>query len=182
MKLRSIFRVTILSLFIIISTQVFSKTNSSVNDSVITSKIMGKIALDQTISVFNIGVTTNNGEVFLSGVVDSDSQAEDLLDLVQSTDGVKKTNTDDLSVKNSNHPIKDMLITTQVKLLLLKQRALQNINAPVPHIHVETNNGVVYLIGTVRSQSQIFKAVNAAKSIDGVKRVESRLKIVSVHG
>lgn len=160
----------------LLSAPTFASPKSYVTDSVITSKIKGKIALDKSISVFNVGVTTNHGVVSLDGVVDSDSQAEALLQLAQETDGVKGINTDDLSVKNSRHPINDTIVTAKVKALFVQKHVFQGANVPLADIHVETTNGVVYLSGTVKSESQIKNATRLAKSVEGVKKVESRLE------
>jgi hyperosmotically inducible periplasmic protein len=181
MKLNSLFKIIIISLCVLFTTQSFANKNNYVSDTVITSKIKGKIALDQSISVFNISVTTNHGVVSFDGVVDSDSQAESLLEIAQSTDGVRDINAENLSVKNSNHPIKDTLITAKVKGYFVKKRLLDNSNLPLENLHVETNNGVVYLTGSVNTQSQKMNAVRIAKSISGVKGVESRLQVLSNH-
>lgn len=44
-------------------------------------------------------------------------------------------------------------------------------------IHVETNNGVVYLTGVVKNQKTIDNAISLAKSVRGVTHVESRLRL-----
>jgi osmotically-inducible protein OsmY len=44
-------------------------------------------------------------------------------------------------------------------------------------IHVETNNGIVYLSGTADSKKQADNAIAIAQSVEGVKKVESSIKI-----
>jgi osmotically-inducible protein OsmY len=46
-------------------------------------------------------------------------------------------------------------------------------------IGVETKNGVVYLSGKASNTEQIQHAVNVAKAISGVKRVESAITLSS---
>lgn len=176
MKFTSIIKITFISLFTIFAAQAsFAKNESFVSDSVITGKVKAKIALDKSISAFNIGVTTNHGVVYYNGVVDSDTQAESLLELAQATDGVKDINTNKLTVKDSRHPIKDTYITAKVKTLFIEKKVFSSANLP-SSVSVETNNGVVFLSGNVKSQDQIENAIRFARSVNGVKRVESRLE------
>ena len=65
----------------------------------------------------------------------------------------------------------DMAITSQVVA------KLQNDSGLMGHrIMVETKDGEVTLKGTVRSNADINRAAELARSIDGVKMVDNRLK------
>jgi osmotically-inducible protein OsmY len=69
------------------------RTSSVVaSDSAITSKIKGKYAADSTVSVFNIGVRTYEGTVFLSGAVDSFVARDQAVKLAKQTSGVTAVN------------------------------------------------------------------------------------------
>ena len=76
---------------------------------------------------------------------------------------------------DSEQPGTDTWITTKVKADLLATENVSGLD-----IKVETVDGVVTLMGAVTSQAQKDKAVEVARQIKGVKRVEaSGLKLAS---
>ncbi|MEI2795580.1 BON domain-containing protein [Pseudoxanthomonas sp. F11] len=76
---------------------------------------------------------------------------------------------------DSSQPVTDTWITTKVKADLLATENVSGLD-----IKVETVDGVVTLTGAVPSQAQKDKAVQVAKQIKGVKRVEAGgLKLAS---
>ena len=66
--------------------------------------------------------------------------------------------------------VDDSVITSKVKTKLIEDQALKAFQ-----IDVETFRGDVLLSGFVDSQDQINKAVEVAKSVDGVKAVKNSL-------
>ncbi|KAF1723018.1 BON domain-containing protein [Pseudoxanthomonas wuyuanensis] len=75
----------------------------------------------------------------------------------------------------SEQPVNDTWITTKVKADLLATEDVSGLD-----IKVETVNGQVHLSGSVSSQAQIDKAVEVARGIDGVTRVDaSALSVAS---
>jgi osmotically-inducible protein OsmY len=66
----------------------------------------------------------------------------------------------------------DTAITTKVKAGLVKEPNLDSLG-----IHVETEKGVVMLSGFVNSKEEADKAVKVAKSVDGVTKVKSAIKV-----
>lgn len=166
----------LLTLLFIFITPSFAATPQPVADTVITAKVKSKLAMDANLSGLNVDVSTNNGVVTLSGMVNSDTEASALIELVQSTDGVKNINDDNLKVKDSTQPFADLAITAKVKGMFIREK-LTGKDIPAISISVETTNGVVYLSGTVSNQAQIDNAISIAKTISGVKNVESTIKI-----
>ena len=76
---------------------------------------------------------------------------------------------------DSSQPVTDTWITTKVKTDLLATENVSGLD-----IKVETVDGVVTLTGAVTSQAQKDKAVEVARQIKGVKRVEAGgLKLAS---
>ena len=76
---------------------------------------------------------------------------------------------------DSSQPVTDTWITTKVKADLLATENVSGLD-----IKVETVDGVVTLTGAVASQAQKDKAVEVARQIKGVKRVEAGgLKLAS---
>ena len=68
--------------------------------------------------------------------------------------------------------VADSVITTKVKTELLAEPALKSLD-----VHVETTNGTVMLSGFVPSQAEVDKAVNVARNVKGVSKVQSSLRI-----
>ncbi|WP_031372369.1 MULTISPECIES: BON domain-containing protein [Lysobacter] len=68
----------------------------------------------------------------------------------------------------SAQPVSDTWITTKVKAELLATKGVTGTD-----INVETVNGVVRLSGHVDGKTEADKAVEIARKIDGVKKVDS---------
>ncbi len=68
--------------------------------------------------------------------------------------------------------VADSVITTKVKADLIKEPNLKSLD-----VHVATNNGVVNLSGFVPSQAEVDKAVDVARNVKGVSKVQSSLRI-----
>lgn len=68
--------------------------------------------------------------------------------------------------------VDDAAITTAVKGKFLSQKGLDSLD-----ISVETTNGVVVLTGAVDSEAQISLAENAAKQVNGVKKIVNKLTV-----
>jgi hyperosmotically inducible periplasmic protein len=68
--------------------------------------------------------------------------------------------------------IDDSVITTKVKATLVADGEIKGSN-----ISVETRNGEVVLSGFVDSAEQGERAIGAARRVDGVKAVDSRLAV-----
>ncbi|RFP14941.1 MULTISPECIES: BON domain-containing protein [unclassified Duganella] len=68
--------------------------------------------------------------------------------------------------------VADSMITTKVKTELLAEPALKSLD-----VHVETTNGTVMLSGFVPSQAEVDKAVDVARNVKGVNKVQSSLRI-----
>lgn len=69
-------------------------TGEYVDDAAITSKVKTKLIEDQALRAFQIDVETYNGQVLLSGFVESPEQVQRAMDAAREVEGVK-------SVKNA---------------------------------------------------------------------------------
>jgi hyperosmotically inducible protein len=79
----------------------------------------------------------------------------------------------------SKEVIDDSVITTKVKEHFIQEKLFGNKDIKAITLHVETHNGVVRLTGTVDNEAQLENAVNIAKKVEGVKKVESDVKVVA---
>jgi hyperosmotically inducible protein len=69
--------------------------------------------------------------------------------------------------------VKDSVITTKIKTKLAAEHL-----GSAKHIRVDTDkNGVVWLSGTANNQAEADKAVEIARNTEGVKSVNSKLKV-----
>lgn len=150
-----------------------------IDDAAITATIKAKYAKDSLVSPFNIAVSTNNGRVVLTGKVDSGTQFQRAAMLANATDGVKDVDTSALSIKDSKRLVSDLLITAKIKALLIKNKILDPHSVQYWPVKVETNNGVVYLTGTVNKEIQRIKIINLAKSVEGIKNIKEDIKVKS---
>ncbi len=177
MKKNNFFATAIFSTLFLISTTAYAD-NAAMSDAAITAQVKAKIAADKDLSVFSNEVSTvDDGVVILSGTVDSETDAEALVQLAESVDGVRDVNTDKLNVKESQHPMDDTYITAKVKGMFIQEDLFSDKDVAAMPISVETNNGVVHLSGSVDNKTQIKNAIKIAESVKGVKKVESRLTV-----
>lgn len=98
------------------------------------------------------------------------TQADD--DKVRDAEGVSRTyDADgDRSGRTVGQTVNDQVLETRVKTALIDADEVKARN-----IEVEVRNGVVSLSGTVDSKSEASAAVSVARSVDGVKSVDSKL-------
>ena len=68
--------------------------------------------------------------------------------------------------------VDDTIITTKVKAALLNESTLKS-----SEINVETFKGTVQLSGFVKYQADISKAVQVARSVNGVKSVKNDMRL-----
>ncbi len=74
--------------------------------------------------------------------------------------------------KSAGANIDDATLTARVKTKLVSEKA-----ANLTRIDVDTNNGIVYLNGTVQDAQQKAKAEDLARQTDGVKKVINNLQV-----
>ncbi len=68
--------------------------------------------------------------------------------------------------------VDDTVITTKVKAAIFNEPSLK-----VAEINVETFKGTVQLSGFVKYQADMFKAVEVARGISGVKSVKNDMRL-----
>jgi hyperosmotically inducible protein len=73
--------------------------------------------------------------------------------------------------------ISDSAITTAVKATLLQKKIFGDKKVEFWTVHVETKKGIVSLTGTVDTDAERANTIEAVKSVQGVKSVESELTV-----
>lgn len=124
----------------------------------------------------NISVTTLNSEVLLTGETPTIEQQNKIVDIVKNIPNVLEVHNHlELSAPSSALTrASDSWITTKVKTKLL---AMNDIDAT--EIKVVTENGVVYLMGTI-FPDQADLAVQIAKETQGVQNVVKHFSYIRI--
>ena len=150
-----------------------------VPDSQLMTEVKDKIEADKSLAGANIDVTVESRDqvIIFTGIVNSNSQAETMITLAQSTPGVQDVDTTNLQVKDSTQPLTDAYITAKVKGKLIREKLFGDDDVTPMTVHVETNNGVVYLTGNAETREQVENAVKIAKSVKDVKSVRYRIQL-----
>jgi osmotically-inducible protein OsmY len=68
--------------------------------------------------------------------------------------------------------VDDTVITTKVKAAIFNEPSLKS-----AEINIETFKGTVQLSGFVKYQADIYKAVEVARSVNGVKSVKNDMRL-----
>jgi hyperosmotically inducible protein len=148
---------------------------TDVDDSAITTKVKSALLADADVKSSDIKVETRKGEVQLSGFVDTQAQMDRAVAIAKGVEGVKKVD-NNMSLKTTSttmgEKIDDGVITTKVKAALLGDSTVKSSD-----IGVVTRDGEVQLSGFVDSQSQIERATEVAKGVQGVKNVINEMSI-----
>ncbi len=139
--------------------------------------VMDELKWEPTLAnvVSQIGVTTNDGVVTLSGKVNSYNQKINAEQAAQRVAGVKVVAEDIEVVIPGKHERSDTDIAIAVKDAL---RWHSGVNEDLIEIKVE--NGWVYLDGTAEWDYQKKAAENSVKDIVGVTRVVNRISLKPV--
>jgi hyperosmotically inducible periplasmic protein len=149
----------------------------AVSDDTLSANVQRVIAADSTVAKLPVTIMTMNGIVSLSGQINTDQEASQLIEDASSVTGVRDVDASKLIVKDSTQPYADTVITAKIKGAFIREQLFGNKTVPMMSITVETTNGIVYLTGTADSQKQADTAVSLAKGISGVKQVKTTVQI-----
>jgi hyperosmotically inducible protein len=165
----------------------------SQSDAGVTTAVKSKLAADDTVKANRIDVDTKDRVVTLRGEVETEVAKARAVQLAKSTDGVRDV-VDGLTVAPGARPttgvdeaqskaregaektgnlMGDAGITAAIKTKMLADATVSGLK-----IDVDTKDGVVVLIGDVKSAAEKKRAMELARETDGVKSVKDQLKIV----
>jgi len=150
----------------------------------ITTKIQAQYFVSPEIKPWNIDVTTaNNGVVTLEGEVDETADKTEAVRIARETEGVTRVE-DRLRVKGEAASERadaepdmerpDVWLTAKVQSKYFLDDEVKGLD-----IDVDTNDSVVTLTGSVRSEAERRQAVALARNTEGVTDVVDRLQIVA---
>lgn len=147
-------------------------------DEVITAQLEAVIAADPVVNHFKIQVDTLQAVVSLRGQVDTIAQANYLVILANAIAGVHAVDAVGLIVKKNNQPLStDNVISSEVIGLYVREGFIDIKHLSSAPIQVNTQEGIVYLSGTVATEELATRVCDLAQTIPGVVAVQSALNI-----
>jgi len=152
-------------------------------DATVTGTVKTKLAADDQVKAGEIRVESANGVVTLTGNIDSQAAKDRALQIARETKGVVQVK-DMISVREGSaqgdapspdrtlgERVDDAGITSRVKHRLLEDPAVRGLK-----IDVDTREGVVYLTGSIPGDAERDKAVQIARSTEGVRDVQANFQ------
>jgi len=146
----------------------------AVDDTAIELQISEALLKDSEKLFRKVDVEVLEGRVLLTGSVEVADDRVRTARIAWKVDGVREV-LNELQVTNRGSIVdylKDAKITTHLRLQLLRDREISDIN-----FTVETVNGVVYLLGLAQNQEELNKLTNHARNLQGVVKVISHVRL-----
>ena len=148
---------------------------TEIDDSVVTARVKSALLADPSVKSFDIKVETRKGQVQLSGYVGNQTRVDKAIALTRKVDGVKGVE-NGMSLKRGKatvgSQIDDSVVTAKVKSALLADAGVKSSD-----ISVVTRKGRVQLSGYVDDQTQMNRAINITRGVEGVQRVGNEMSI-----
>ena len=144
-----------------------------IDDATIKTQVMNAIFQKSEPMFTSTSTTVIDGVVLITGEVPTPEDRITLARLIWGVKGVKEVH-NEVKVAGSGSGgsfASDSLITTKLKLKLLGDTEIMNIN-----YSVETVDGTVYLMGIAQNEAELQRVKNHAKEISGVRHIISYVK------
>jgi hyperosmotically inducible periplasmic protein len=152
-------------------------TRQAVDDATVSAKVKTGLAGDAETSAIQIGVTTVNGVVTLSGAVPTEREKAKAEQVARGTEGVTQV-VNNITIdpntigatnvrEKTEEAVNDAAILSKIKTKLVLEK--------ITGTNVDVVNGEVILKGKVSNEKQITQAEEIARSTNGVKSVNNQL-------
>lgn len=135
------------------------------------SQIQTRFHSDADLRNNQIQATVDNGVVTLKGTVDTAGEKTKAARLAMVKGVTQVDNRLKVGSESTKAAMTDATITARLKTELVAEETLRG-------VHAETNNAVVSLSGTAPTAAARDRAVELARSLSGVSRVEDNIKIL----
>ncbi|MBH0026085.1 BON domain-containing protein [Pseudoalteromonas sp. SWN29] len=183
------FNKSIIAALVLGTTAMGAQANSWENESKdawIDGKAETVLLMNTNLNNFDINTDVKNGKVVLTGKVNSELDKELAEELILSLDGVSDVENSltvvnqmgakdtDKDMMDDDNDLTDAKITT-----VITTRFLFNSEVGGTGIDVDTDNGIVTLNGSVKSDAEKQLAVKIAKNAEDVRDVVDKLTIVA---
>jgi hyperosmotically inducible protein len=147
--------------------------DTQASDALITSKVEGKLAADPETNNFEIDVDTQNGQVRLRGMVETEAERREAEYHARSTEGVRSVDNQlkigDLTAEEN---VTDAWLVTKVKSQLAADPDVNSFN-----IDVDALDGQITLSGVVTAERARAEAEQIARATQGVKSVRNEIRV-----
>lgn len=153
--------------------------SESAKDAWIDGKAEATLLFNGNLDSFDINTDVKNGEVTLTGKVESDVDRKLAEELVMGIKGVTSVDNELTVIKSDNDMESDETSQfTDAKIAtVVKTRLLFDSDISGTDINVDVNNGVVMLDGEVDNDAERDLAIQIARNASDVKDVKANLKI-----
>lgn len=147
-------------------------------DSGITSVLEESLSSNERVKAAQVDVQTREGQVYLSGVVDTEDARREAGRIAWRTEGVRGVH-NNLTVgeRTVGSWVDDVMISSTVK-----SKLIANSEIKAGDIDVSSSQGVVTLIGRVSSQLIKSDAERIARGTRGVNDVNNELLVGTISG
>ncbi len=148
---------------------------TDIDDSVITSRVKSALLANSDIKSFDFKVETRKGEVLLSGFVDNQAQIDSATAVTRAVPGVKGIQNNVLlkgKAVTVGNTVDASIMTGRIKAALLADPSVKSLD-----IAVVTRSDEVLLTGFVDSKAQMDRAIDIARSVEGVRLVSNEMSV-----
>lgn len=153
--------------------------SSSSADAGTTTKVRAAFGLSKRVSAYDIGVTTTDGAVTLTGLVPSEDVKSLAGEIARDTQGVRQVN-NEIQIDPAARPTSE---SARVEDLEIRTSILESF-ARSPElggkgIEVKVENRIVTLGGAVETTAQRNGAEQTARAVDGVAGVTNNITVTN---
>lgn len=143
------------------------------SDTAISARVKSSLAKDDGVHARQVDVDTIDGEVLLTGVVDTDDQSERAESIAKRVPGVRNVRNElQVGEKTLGQSLDDTLLATRIKTHLFKEPWVRSFN-----IDVDVNRGVVTMTGIMNKADLKGRVLEIANATPGVVRVIDNIKV-----
>jgi hyperosmotically inducible protein len=146
---------------------------TQIDDATLSTTVKTRLIEEADIPARKIDVDVLEGEVILTGVVDTREQKQKAVEIAGHVEGVRKV-TDNLQVgiKTIGDSFNDKVLVTRINKDLLLTPEIRSFN-----IDVDADRGVVTLTGIVDTAANKLRILSIARETPGAIRVVDNLKV-----
>ncbi len=147
---------------------------AAIDDKTIQLQINAELLRQDEVLFRQVDVEAVEGRVVLTGAVATSEKRLQATRIAWQASGVKEV-ANELQVTDKGGVVdyaKDVWITTQLRTKILTDTEIFDINYTV-----ETVNGVVYLLGIAKTQTELDRVTGHARTIRGVAKVVSHVRL-----
>lgn len=143
------------------------------DDATITTEVNTRLVKDAVTKARKIDVDTLQGVVLLTGVVETEAEAQRATKLASMVPGVKKVDNNlQVGTKTFGQALDDHVIGNKIKAKLIAEPGIRSFN-----IDVDVENGIVTLSGIVKTVAQKEKATVIARDTTGTVKVVDKIRV-----